>query len=63
MEQSEKTSVNQETAGGDIPKRTLKTELIEWAKAFLFAGVIVGLLFGFVITPRVVDGHSMNPTL
>lgn len=63
MEQSEKTSVYQETAGGDIPKKTLKTELIEWAKAFLFAGVIVGLLFGFVITPRVVDGHSMNPTL
>ena len=41
----------------------LKKELIEWIKAFVFAGVIVLILFGFVICPVEVKGHSMEPTL
>ncbi len=43
--------------------RSLKTEIIEWIKAFIFAGVIVALIFGFVIRPVEVKGHSMEPTL
>ncbi len=46
-----------------VPKHTLKDELIEWAKAFVFAGVIVAVIFGFVIRPVEVKGHSMEPTL
>ena len=41
----------------------VKKELIEWIKAFLFAGVIVLVIFGFVIRPVEVKGHSMEPTL
>lgn len=44
-------------------KNTLKQELIEWGKSLLFAAVVVGLLFGFVIRPVEVDGESMEPTL
>ena len=63
MEQNEKTLAEQENTGEDAPKKSVKNELIEWVKAFLFAGVIVGLIFGFVLRPYVVDGNSMNPTL
>lgn len=42
---------------------SLKKELIEWIKAFVFAGAIVLVLFGFVIRPVEVKGHSMEPTL
>ena len=45
------------------PRRDPKKEAIEWAKAFLFAGIIVALVFGFVIRPVEVLGHSMEPTL
>ena len=55
-ESSEKDQKEKET-------RSLKTEIIEWIKAFVFAGVIVALIFGFVIRPVEVKGHSMEPTL
>ncbi len=42
---------------------TIKKELIEWIKAFAFAGVIVLIIFGFIIRPVEVKGHSMEPTL
>src|SRR5699024_9286237 len=45
------------------PPRNAKKELIEWVKAFVFAGIIVALIFGFVIRPVEVLGHSMEPTL
>lgn len=53
----------------DVPAQEIskvsavKKELIEWIKAFLFAGVIVLVIFGFVIRPVEVKGHSMEPTL
>lgn len=64
-EKAEKVSVTEEETSEtpESPKRSLKTELIEWAKAFVFAGVIVAVIFGFVIRPVEVKGHSMEPTL
>ena len=64
-EKAEKVSVTEEEAPEtpESPKRSLKTELIEWVKAFVFAGVIVAVIFGFVIRPVEVKGHSMEPTL
>ncbi len=47
----------------DKKPRSVKDEIIEWVKAFVFAGVIVALVFGFVIRPVEVKGHSMEPTL
>ena len=47
----------------DKKARSVKDEIIEWIKAFVFAGVIVALVFGFVIRPVEVKGHSMEPTL
>ncbi len=47
----------------DKKARSVKDEIIEWVKAFVFAGVIVALVFGFVIRPVEVKGHSMEPTL
>ena len=44
-------------------KAKVKKELIEWGKSLLFAAVIVGLLFGFVIMPYTIIGSSMEPTL
>jgi len=44
-------------------KQLLKRELIEWIKAFIFAGLIVLIIFGFLIKPVEVKGHSMEPTL
>ena len=44
-------------------KAKVKKELIEWGKSLLFAAVIVGLLFGFVIMPYTIVGSSMEPTL
>ena len=41
----------------------LKKELWEWAKAIVFAGVIVFLIFHFLIRVVSVDGSSMVPTL
>ena len=41
----------------------LKKELWEWAKATVFAGVIVFLIFHFLIRVVSVDGSSMVPTL
>ncbi len=41
----------------------LKKELWEWAKAILFAGVIVFIVFHFLIRVVSVDGFSMVPTL
>ena len=64
-EKAEKVSVTEEETPEtpESPKRSLKTELIEWVKAFVFAGVIVAVIFGFVIRPVEVKGHSMEPTL
>lgn len=64
-EKAEKVSVTEEETSEtpESPKRSLKTELIEWVKAFVFAGVIVAVIFGFVIRPVEVKGHSMEPTL
>ncbi len=45
------------------PRRDPKKEAVEWVKAFFFAGIIVALVFGFVIRPVEVLGHSMEPTL
>lgn len=59
-QQSEKSS---EDGQKEKESRSLKTEIIEWIKAFVFAGVIVALIFGFVIRPVEVKGHSMEPTL
>jgi signal peptidase I len=60
--------ISGEAAGEEVPAAagkagTFKQELIEWIKAFVFAGVIVLLIFGFVIRPVEVKGHSMEPTL
>ncbi len=52
-----------ETEVAAKPRRNAKKELIEWVKAFIFAGIIVALIFGFVIRPVEVQGHSMEPTL
>ena len=52
-----------EQTGKDKKPRSVKDEIIEWVKAFVFAGVIVALVFGFVIRPVEVKGHSMEPTL
>ncbi|MGI5893341.1 MAG: signal peptidase I [Candidatus Merdivicinus sp.] len=41
----------------------LKKELLEWVKAILAAGVIVFILFNFIIQVVTVDGSSMCPTL
>ena len=59
-QQQEETSENGQK---EKETRSLKTEIIEWIKAFVFAGVIVALIFGFVIRPVEVKGHSMEPTL
>lgn len=52
-----------EQTGKDKKPRSVKDEIIEWVKAFVFAGVIVALVFGFVIRSVEVKGHSMEPTL
>lgn len=57
-EEIEETAVSEDSKGAAIKK-----ELIEWIKAFAFAGVIVLVIFGFVIRPVEVKGHSMEPTL
>ena len=41
----------------------LKKELWEWAKAILFAAVIVFIVFRFIIQVVTVNGVSMEPTL
>ena len=41
----------------------LKKELWEWAKAILFAAVIVFIMFRFIIQVVTVNGVSMEPTL
>ena len=41
----------------------LKKELWEWVKALVFAGIIVFIIFRFVIQVVSVDGTSMVPTL
>ena len=41
----------------------LKKELWEWAKAILFAAVIVFIMFRFIIQVVTVTGVSMEPTL
>lgn len=65
-EPSDTAASEEETATDEQPGKkahSLKTEIIEWVKAFVFAGVIVALIFGFVIRPVEVKGHSMEPTL
>ena len=65
-EPSDTAASEEETATDEQPGKKhipLKTEIIEWVKAFVFAGVIVALIFGFVIRPVEVKGHSMEPTL
>lgn len=44
-------------------KNSFKEELIEWIKSILSAAVIVAVIFGIFITPVVVSGSSMRPTL
>ena len=44
-------------------KAKIKKEAIEWLKAIAIAGIIVFLLFRFVVMPVTVDGISMYPTL
>lgn len=53
----------EDTETGSSKGSAVRKELIEWVKAFLFAGVIVLIIFGFIIRPVEVKGHSMEPTL
>ncbi len=41
----------------------LVAELIDWGKSIIGAAIIVGILFGFVVSSIRVDGSSMLPTL
>ncbi len=41
----------------------LVAELIDWAKSIVGAAIIVGIVFGFIISSIRVDGSSMEPTL
>ncbi|MBS4200036.1 signal peptidase I [Bacillus sp. FJAT-49732] len=43
--------------------REEKNELLEWLKAFLIAIVLAVVVRHFILTPIVVDGSSMMPTL
>ena len=50
----------------ELPEKepfNLKKELWEWAKAILVAGVIVFIIFHFIIQVVTVKGESMLPTL
>jgi signal peptidase I len=40
-----------------------RNELFEWGKAFIIAFIIVFIIRTFILTPIVVDGASMMPTL
>lgn len=60
-QQTEEETEDIET--GSSKGSAVRKELIEWVKAFLFAGVIVLIIFGFIIRPVEVKGHSMEPTL
>ena len=54
----------EESAAQPVKKQSrFVAELIDWLKAFAFAGVVVAIVFGLFITPAVVDGSSMEPTL
>ena len=44
-------------------KFDLKNELLEWAESFVFAMLVVILVFTFVLRIVLVDGSSMNDTL
>ena len=53
----------QQPEGGQREPFNLKKELWEWFKAIVFAGVIVFVVFHFLIRVVSVDGSSMVPTL
>ena len=62
MEKKETLQQETEENGGKEPFN-LKKELWEWVKALLFAGIIVFIVFRFLIQVVSVDGTSMVPTL
>ena len=62
MEKKETLQQETEENGGKEPFN-LKKELWEWVKALLFAGIIVFIVFRFLIQVVSVDGSSMAPTL
>ncbi|MEB3101189.1 signal peptidase I [Ferviditalea candida] len=39
----------------------VKREVMEWVKAIVIAGVLVGLIRWFIFAPFIVDGPSMQP--
>lgn len=61
MKETQSENENPENSGKE--PFNLKKELWEWAKAILFAGIIVFIIFHFLIRVVSVDGSSMVPTL
>lgn len=63
LELLEENEAEEASESENSKSSAIKKELIEWIKAFAFAGVIVLIIFGFIIRPVEVKGHSMEPTL
>jgi signal peptidase I len=46
---------------GQAPRMDWKKEAVDWAKALVFAGVLVLVIRWFLFSPYIVDGPSMQP--
>ena len=49
--------------GGNLPKKSLGKELLEWVQAIVIAVVLALIIRSFIFTVVRVDGQSMEPTL